>query len=77
MIKYLIVKPAYGRELRSVAEVKAALKEPQDFVVTDMSSPWNTKPGNITDFLNDDVTHLQVRYGKDLTRVTVVDIRKI
>jgi len=53
-----------------------ALKSNEDFKISDMSSQWDGKPGNLTDFKREGITSLTVRYGK-LMKVTVVDITKL
>lgn len=75
-MNYLGVKPAYGADYTSIKAVKTAVAEGRDFIVTDMSSPWHGKPGNLQNFREDGVTHLQVRYGKGL-KITVVELAKL
>jgi len=72
----LSVVPAYGRDYKSKAAVIEALKSNEDFKISDMSSQWDGKPGNLTDFKREGITSLTVRYGK-LMKVTVVDVTKL
>ena len=72
----LSVVPAYGRDYKSKAAVMEALTTGQDFKISDMSSRWDGKPGNLEDFKREGVTRLTVRYG-NLLKVMVVDVTKL
>lgn len=59
--------PAYGRDYKSKAEVKAALLANVDFILNQYGSPYDGKPCSPDEFFG---TEFNVRYGK-LRKVAV------
>ena len=59
----MTLTPAYGRDYTSQKAVKADFDADKDFMIADMSSPWNGKPANKTD-LTGSVTSVWIRYNK-------------
>ena len=54
--------PAYGRDYKSVEEIKRDLVAGKDFLLNDMTSRWDRKPCSpLQDFPG--VTHFRVRYN--------------
>lgn len=67
--------PAYGRDYGSRAAILADLKSGKDFIIADMSSPYNGKPINNVGLVNvgRDVT---VRYS-NLRKVAVFKVKEL
>ena len=55
--------------INSVKELKARMDANRDFIIVDMSSPWNGAYTTIADLKRDGYTHAQIRYGKNNTKV--------
>lgn len=72
----IALTPARGRDYPSAARVLEHLKEGRDFIVADMSSPWDGKPCNIEDLKRAGVLRANVRYGA-LRKVAVINILEI
>lgn len=64
------VIPAYGRDYKTAIEAKASWNAGKDWIIADMSSPWNGKPISKRDFPKG--TSVTLRFGKlrKTTRVT-------
>lgn len=71
MTRTITVSPAYGRDYSSRDLALQAWSDGKDFILHDMSSPWDGKPCSIRDFPAGTV--VRVRYNK-LRRVTSVTI---
>lgn len=52
-MRYLTLIPAYGRDYKSKEEVRAAWMDRKDFLVADITHPYDGKPGNRDDFIKD------------------------
>lgn len=65
--------PAYGRDYKSAKEAKAAYIQGSDFILNDITSPWNGKYCSCRDFEGQEV---KLRYNKmkDATLVTHVEV---
>lgn len=68
--------PNRGRDYISADRVLEHLKEGRDFIVADVSSPWDGKPCNLPDLKRAGVARAKVRYDR-LRKVTVVNISEI
>ncbi len=68
--------PNRGRDYPSADRVLEHLKEGRDFIVQDVSSPWNGKPCNLPDLKRQGVMHARVRYDR-LRKVTLINISEI
>ena len=62
MFKQLDIQPAYGRDYKSIAEVKAAWESGKDFQIIPSGAYVSIRESNL--LLNDDITELNVRYSK-------------
>jgi len=47
--------PAYGRDYRNGKEAEAAYQSGNDFILNDVTSPWNGKPCSCRDFPGEQV----------------------
>ena len=45
----MTLTPAYGRDYKTAKAAKDAWADGVDFIIADMSSPWNGKPTSIRD----------------------------
>ena len=71
---YVEVTPAYGRDYKSKAEVVAAWEAGKDFILQDMSSPYDGKPINKQDAAGiPGLRAVNLRYKKN-TQVAVVKV---
>ena len=73
MTKRTTLTPAYGRDYKSKATVKADLDRDLDFLLADFSSPWDGKPVNLSQLKADGYTEVNIRY-KQLRSVAVFKI---
>ena len=46
MSKYITVTPAYGRDYKSAKAAKTDWNAGKDFILQDITSPWDGKPIN-------------------------------
>lgn len=73
--------PAYGRDYKTKADVQAAWMAGKDFLVADMSNPWDGKPVNREQIYQAQMepgsgighTSVQIRYG-GLRKVAVLSM---
>ena len=68
----MTLTPAYGRDYKNKKSVLADWNEGKDFIVNDISSPWNGKPVNKSDLLPG--KSVQLRYNQ-LRSVVVVNMK--
>lgn len=68
---------AYGRRCLSKKEVTLDLLNGADFILHDISSPWNGKPATFTELIRGGYDTAQVRYGRNNLKVMVVDLREL
>ena len=68
------ISPIYGRDYKSKAQVREALMNNLDFIVRDISCPWNGKWCNLKD-LKADYKFIKIRYQK-LQKIAIWDIQK-
>lgn len=62
--------PAHGRDYKSALEVKSDFHARKDFLIADISHPYDGKPMNINDCSPGTVN---IRYGK-LRKICVVKV---
>ena len=67
--------PAYGRDYKSLAELKAGLRKGHDFLIQDISSKWNGKYVNLKQLIESG-SDATIRYLK-LTRVGVFSLNTL
>jgi hypothetical protein len=65
--------PAYGRDYKSKAAVKADLLAGKDFILNQFGSPWDGKPCSFADI---EAVEFNVRYGK-LRKVAVFNTAEL
>ena len=63
----MVLTPAYGRDYKSAAEAEKAYMEGKDWILNDISSPWDGKPCSCRDFVG---KRVELRYNK-LRKATV------
>ena len=68
----LTLTPAYGRDYKSIAEVKQAFNNNMDFVIETIFSPHCGRYCNKSDLSRDNQKSVKIRYGK-LRKVTVIN----
>ena len=64
----MTLTPAYGRDYKTAKAAKNAWVNGHDFIIADMSSPWDGKPTNIHD---EHAGYINIRYNQ-LRKVTVI-----
>ena len=67
------VVPAYGRDYASKRAIEDDWRAGKNFILTDISHPYDGKPVNREDARRAGETQVQVRYGR-LRRVCVIDV---
>lgn len=65
------VVPAYGRDYRSKGQAIADWEAGKDFILQDISSPWDGKPINKEDAVKAGYRSVNIRY-KNLRQIAVV-----
>jgi hypothetical protein len=71
-MKKVTVTPAFGRDYKSKAAVKADWDADKDFIIASFIDPWCGKPANKSDLIGAGYTHVELRYAK-LTKLIMVD----
>tara|TARA_R100001463_G_scaffold25816_1_gene60935 strand:- start:345 stop:566 length:222 start_codon:yes stop_codon:yes gene_type:complete len=71
----LLTVTQYMTVLKNKKEVTEHLKSEKDFLIQDMSCAWNNKVCNKSDLLKEKYTHIKVYYGKNNTRMTVLEVK--
>lgn len=66
--------PAYGRDYRNKAAAQADLDASKDFILSDLTSPWDGKPINRPQLAELGVSTVNVRYAKQ-RRVAVLTVK--
>ena len=72
-MKYLTVTPAYGRDYTTAKAALADWKAGKDFIVRDISDPYDGKPINLQDACALAPVTINIRY-KRLAGVTSVKV---
>ena len=72
-MKKVTVTPAYGRDYKSKAAVKADWDADKDFIIASFMDRWHGKPANKADLVGAGYTHVELRYAK-LTKLIIVDV---
>jgi hypothetical protein len=67
----MTLTPAYGRDYKSAKEVKADWEANKDFIIADISSPYDGKPMNKQDAPKGTYN---IRYKK-LTQICVITVK--
>lgn len=69
----MTLTPAYGRDYKSQKAVKADWDNNKDFVINDISSPWDGSYANKADLIGQ-VGSVMIRYDR-LTKIMVVKVK--
>lgn len=70
-----ILTPAYGRDYTTAKAAKADFEADKDFILNDLSSPWDGKPANKSGLVEGGYAHVNLRFCKQ-TKVCVVQLGK-
>lgn len=70
-MKFVTLVPAYGRDYKSKKEVLADWENGKDFIINDMSHPYDRKYINKTDAASEKGTTYNIRYKK-LTEIAQI-----
>ena len=70
MFNQLDIQPAYGRDYKSIAEVKAAWESSKDFQIIHSGAYVSIRESNL--LLADGITELNVRYGNLRKKLIIV-----
>ena len=71
----LLTVTQYMTVLKNKKEVTEHLKNDKDFLIREYGNPWDNKACNKTDLLREKYTHIKVYYGKNNTRMTVLEVK--
>jgi len=72
-MSHITVTPAYGRDYTSGVAAKADWNSGMDFILRDVTSPWDGKPINLEDAKTAGFQAVNIRF-KRMTRVVVVNL---
>jgi hypothetical protein len=64
----MTLTPAYGRDYKSKKAVQADWDAGKDFIVCDMSSPWDGKPANKESLREAGLRQVMIRFDR-LTKI--------
>lgn len=70
----MVLIPAYGRDYKSAAAVKADFEAGKDFIVQDYFSPYDGKPANKESLVQAGVKRVEIRYAR-LAKLVVVKVQ--
>jgi hypothetical protein len=70
----ITITPAYGRDYRSKAAAQADLDANKDFILSDLMSPWDGRPINRPQLVEQGHRQVNVRFGKG-RKVAVLEVR--
>ena len=70
-MSHITVTPAYGRDYTSATKAKLDWEAGQDFILRDVTSPWDGKPINLEDARTAGFQEVNIRY-RGLTKLVVV-----
>lgn len=59
-----IVTPAYGRDYKDSKAALADWEANKDFIIQNVTDPWEGKPCNKSDLSKSHYTHVNIRYNK-------------
>lgn len=68
---HITVTPAYGRDYTSPAKAQADWEAGLDFILRDITSPWDGRPINLEDARGAGFEEVNIRFNQ-LTQVVVV-----
>ena len=60
----MTLTPAYGRDYKSKKAAVAAFKANRDFIIHDITSPWDGKYASMTDLYSQGLRQVQIRYNR-------------
>ena len=64
----------YMTVLKNKKEVTEHLKSDKDFLIRDYGSQWDNKACNKSDLLKEKYSHVKIYYGKNCSKVTVIEL---
>jgi len=70
----LITTIQYLTILKTKKDVESHLNNNNDFLIQDISCEWDNKPCNKEELLKKNYTHIKVYYGKNTSKVTVLEL---
>jgi hypothetical protein len=71
MANYITVTPAYGRDYKNKAQAVADWEAGKDFILQDISSPWDGKPINKEDAVRAGFREVNIRFQGNRKLVVV------
>ncbi len=66
--------PAYGRDYKTIKAVKADWLAGKDFIIADMSDPYDGKYINKEDAINAGIKRVGIRYSR-LMKQTLIEVK--
>lgn len=69
----MTLTPAYGRDYKSKKAALVDFNDGMDFIIADISSPWDGKPVNKEQLVGEGIREVNIRY-KRLTQIAVVKV---
>jgi hypothetical protein len=70
----ITITPAYGRDYRSKKAAQADLDAGRDFILCDLTSPWDGRPINRPQLAEQGARQVNVRFGKG-RKVAVLTVK--
>lgn len=67
----MTLTPAYGRDYKNKKDAIADFEANKDFVIADISSPYDGKYVNKADLVSSDVTCVYIRYDRLMKLVRI------
>jgi len=70
----LLTVTQYMTVLNNKKQVTEHLNSNKDFLIRDYGNPWDNKACNKSDLLREKYTHIKIYYGKNTSKVTVLEL---
>ena len=70
----MTLTPAYGRDYKSKKAIEEAFNNNVDFIIADITNPYNGKPVNKSDLMGTGVREVFVRYGM-LRKIAAIKVK--
>jgi len=71
----LLTVTQYMTVLKNKKQVTEHLNSNKDFLIRDYGSQWDNKACNKSDLLKEKYSHVKIYYGKNCSKVTVLEIK--
>jgi len=75
-MKWTAILPAYGRKYLSAKAARADFHADKYFILANVFDPYDGKPCNKTNLVKAGYTTIELRYGRENNRMTIIRLKK-